>query len=270
MCLSSFFSYSFRYLDIFIEKVLGWNVKCNCPTDIGGIFGKLIAFFAAIEEQDRKALHAHFCLWIAGVEKLLEDFENLIEGAKERLEQYIDSIMTAKVQLPFQEVAEIQSNLKLNSEGSLIYHSHHLSYPFFFFLSSSLSELTYLIDSLSNLSEDQILRLRVALSDETVAFANLTPIPGRYAYLRRKPSPSAKKDPDPALFESESGDQLGANKIIDLALEVARILKNENLPITKDDINRWKMNGVEIDEEFELAFLQKTASVFHDPNHRYF
>lgn len=102
----------FRYLDVFIEDVLGWDAKSHCVTEKGGIFGKIIAFFGAVEEQDRKSLHIHFCLWIAGVEKLLEDFNNLVHGAKERLENYIDTIMTAQVHLPFYEVAKVHSDLK--------------------------------------------------------------------------------------------------------------------------------------------------------------
>ena len=50
-----------KALDIFIDKVLGWNTTKNEPYARGGLFGIPKAWSYCVEEQARLSLHAH-CL----------------------------------------------------------------------------------------------------------------------------------------------------------------------------------------------------------------
>ena len=49
-------------LDIVYETVIGWNKDENLPTEAEGIFGKVAAVSASIEEQGRGTLHAHILI----------------------------------------------------------------------------------------------------------------------------------------------------------------------------------------------------------------
>ena len=55
-------------MQIFINVLLGWDEKKKCGTQ--GIFGKVLAWTEADEEQARLTLHAHLIIWIEHFNKM--------------------------------------------------------------------------------------------------------------------------------------------------------------------------------------------------------
>ena len=48
-----------RFMEIFVDKILGWNTKTQRSHDKGGLFGVARAFVTAIEQQSSTHLHGH-------------------------------------------------------------------------------------------------------------------------------------------------------------------------------------------------------------------
>ncbi len=55
-----------RFLNIVIERVIGWDIKSGKPFKGGGLFGVPKAWLRVVEEQSRLTLHVHFLIWIYG------------------------------------------------------------------------------------------------------------------------------------------------------------------------------------------------------------
>lgn len=94
---------SFKWiLKAVIRHVFGWDTAKKEPLPGGGLFGIVKAFVGAVEEQMRKALHFHVILWVEGWNEALKDAlerdsaSNLI-----RIAEYIKSIVTCEIELPF-------------------------------------------------------------------------------------------------------------------------------------------------------------------------
>ena len=91
-----------RALDIVVEHIIGWNDRENKPHTGGGIFGTPLAYFAAVEEQGRRSLHAHILVWIEGLESLqrgIYDQSSLVvrNTSKRKLEEIVDKVVTTEM-----------------------------------------------------------------------------------------------------------------------------------------------------------------------------
>ena len=84
-------------MQIVISALLGWDKK-KC---IGrkGIFGKVIAYADACEEQARFTLHSHMCIWIEDFNKLQDlifhDSVIIRTKARQELKAYFEKISQA-------------------------------------------------------------------------------------------------------------------------------------------------------------------------------
>ena len=74
-----------KVIQIVIANIFGWDVDGSCSSPDGGIFGKLKAWFLAVEEQGRKTLHGHFLIWTEG-------WDLILKQAYDSSEQTTDSI----------------------------------------------------------------------------------------------------------------------------------------------------------------------------------
>ncbi|KAG7358032.1 helitron helicase-like protein [Nitzschia inconspicua] len=68
---------------IVVEYILGWDTRNKCSKSDYGCFGDLDGWTYAVEEQERKTLHAHFLLWISGWNDIVRDL-----GTREGRERY--------------------------------------------------------------------------------------------------------------------------------------------------------------------------------------
>ena len=111
-------------LDLVIKHLIGWDESTGVANDTGGAFGVADAWSAAIEEQGRKTLHAHFLIWIKDWSYLLErlrsvDKEGVRKAAGEELQLYADNIMSTKLHgnLPPQFRKKAFSHSCVNSDN---------------------------------------------------------------------------------------------------------------------------------------------------------
>ena len=81
-------------MQIFINVLLRWDETKKCGTK--GIFGRVLAWTEACEEQARLTLHAHLIIWIEHFNKvrdfLFHSDMNVRNTAKRRLVQYFEQI----------------------------------------------------------------------------------------------------------------------------------------------------------------------------------
>jgi hypothetical protein len=94
--------YDFEIILNIIERhVLGWDTKNVCSYDNGGVFGMVDAFVAAVEEQGRKTLHAHYAIylneWNNVLEELFNSNENVRESIEHEISSYFDTIGSTKI-----------------------------------------------------------------------------------------------------------------------------------------------------------------------------
>ena len=85
-------------MQILIDTLFNWDVK-NQKSKGPGIFGTLVAYAPADEEQGRKTLHRHWQVWVKELDmKLRQDlFHNDAKtkrDARDRLQNYVDQIMS--------------------------------------------------------------------------------------------------------------------------------------------------------------------------------
>ena len=82
---------------ITIEELIGW--KPNGKKSNKGLFGDVIAYAMACEEQGRKTLHSHFLLWIKDWTNLLDGLGDITkrEECSNILKQYTKSIMSTRM-----------------------------------------------------------------------------------------------------------------------------------------------------------------------------
>lgn len=62
---------------IFMEDVLLWDPSRRASRKPGGLFGPLTAWSYCVETQARGTLHAHWLLWSAGHDNILDRLVNL-------------------------------------------------------------------------------------------------------------------------------------------------------------------------------------------------
>jgi hypothetical protein len=70
-----------RIISIFFKTALGWDTENRCSNSLGGLFGKLAAFYGMTEPQKDGNLHLHLLLWVKGLprpilSKPLSTFDN--------------------------------------------------------------------------------------------------------------------------------------------------------------------------------------------------
>ena len=53
-----------RIMNLVIKHVFGWNVDTNTSSNGMGLFGEVLAWCLATEEQGRKTLHGHFLIFL--------------------------------------------------------------------------------------------------------------------------------------------------------------------------------------------------------------
>lgn len=85
-------------MQIVIEKLFNWDTKKQ-EAKGPGIFGTVVAFAPADEEQGRKTLHRHIQLWVKEVDhdlrsELFHEDEGLKQKARTKFQNYIDKIMS--------------------------------------------------------------------------------------------------------------------------------------------------------------------------------
>jgi hypothetical protein len=88
-----------QVLQLIVAHVLGWDEVTG--TGSHGAFGKLDAYFGAIEEQARKTLHVHFLLWVSDWNALLTDLHSECahrrESAVASVAKYFENISSCKL-----------------------------------------------------------------------------------------------------------------------------------------------------------------------------
>ncbi|MFN7880425.1 MAG: hypothetical protein ACK5P1_10505, partial [Sphingobacteriia bacterium] len=66
-----------------------------------GLFGDVLAFCSAVEEQGRKVLHSHLLIWIRGWETVFQNLGSTCESTRKMFEDvlmnYASKIMTTKI-----------------------------------------------------------------------------------------------------------------------------------------------------------------------------
>ena len=87
--------------EIIIETLFNWNKKEQKPHG-PGIFGTVVAFAAADEEQGRKTLHMHVQLWVKDVNPqlrgdLYHKSPNERHLAREKFKTYVEQVMTTSL-----------------------------------------------------------------------------------------------------------------------------------------------------------------------------
>ena len=63
-----------KVLYITFDKIIGWNRKKKKANSTVGLFGKPVAWVAAVEGQFRLTLHAHILIWLLGHERIENQF----------------------------------------------------------------------------------------------------------------------------------------------------------------------------------------------------
>ena len=88
-------------LDIIIREVVGWDETEGMACPNGGLFGVPLAFVAAVEEQGRKALHAHLLLWIKDMNRTHDDLHSASRyksrNAKRKLVELADEVISTEL-----------------------------------------------------------------------------------------------------------------------------------------------------------------------------
>ena len=104
--------------NVFINDLLQWDPKSNKAKSVG-LFGKVIAFAQATEEQGRKSLHAHYLIWIEGWNEFMECLMTIDKRSNsERIQltnnlvQYVSHCSSTKM----------FGNVLAQNEGPIFYH----------------------------------------------------------------------------------------------------------------------------------------------------
>jgi len=93
--------------------VTGWDFKSNESSAVGGIFGRLRAFYGSLEYTERGSLHGHYLLWLDGASNPSDLHAKLRdESYQKRFFDFFDNIISHH--LPD---IEIQIDPKLPSHG---------------------------------------------------------------------------------------------------------------------------------------------------------
>ncbi len=100
-------------MQVLIDKLFNWDIKTQKARG-PGIFGTVLAFAPADEEQGRKTLHRHIQVWVKEFDHhlrrdLFHKDENLKREARSKFQQYIDRIMSTSFGLDISKV-EVKSN----------------------------------------------------------------------------------------------------------------------------------------------------------------
>lgn len=111
-----------RIMDLVIKHVFGWDINSNEDKKMG-LFGEVIAWCLATEEQGRKTLHGHFLIFLKNWNKVLEVLHNkgdlprhdggsIIKYQQARLttRKLYDTVCSAKLFKDFKAVCGETSN----------------------------------------------------------------------------------------------------------------------------------------------------------------
>jgi hypothetical protein len=110
---ADFFEFSWRCC---FEYLLGWDFKSNESSAVGGIFGRLRAFYGSSEYTERGSLHGHYLLWLDGAtnpsdlhaklcdesyqKRFFDFFDNIISHHLPDIEIQIDPKFDPRVERP--------------------------------------------------------------------------------------------------------------------------------------------------------------------------
>ena len=107
-----------RIMKLVIKHLFDWDEEKQCSTG-NGLFGELLAWCLATEEQGRKTLHGHFLLFLKGWEEVLETLQNVGTTG------YTNAIKEAKALFKNSCSAELFEDLqrgKVLNEQPIFYH----------------------------------------------------------------------------------------------------------------------------------------------------
>jgi hypothetical protein len=87
-----------RVMDAVIKHVFQWNEDEQKPTGVS-LFGELLAWCLATEEQGRKTLHGHFLLFVKDWSAFLERLQTNPNGVSEvkQMTTYFDNVCSARM-----------------------------------------------------------------------------------------------------------------------------------------------------------------------------
>ena len=85
-------------MEIVIETLFNWDTKKQVARG-PGIFGTVVAFAPADEEQGRKTLHRHIQIWVKEIDQklrkeLFQDDKFEEKKLRTKFQNYIDKIMS--------------------------------------------------------------------------------------------------------------------------------------------------------------------------------
>ena len=88
----------FRYqYDTFIKHLIGWDCNKHCSTKFSSVYGQVLGFAAAIEDQMNMSLHAHLLIWIKHLSQLKHDIYSpdpiIRSTALLHLKEYVSKII---------------------------------------------------------------------------------------------------------------------------------------------------------------------------------
>lgn len=99
--------YHIHFRNILYNILLGWDDREHKCLREGGILGHVRAYFCVGDEQARKWLHDHIAIWLHGHDNYIWRLQQ--PGAVQRLEAFIDTIISCVV--PWPEQYKAQANL---------------------------------------------------------------------------------------------------------------------------------------------------------------
>jgi Helitron helicase-like domain at N-terminus len=107
-------------LDIVFNNVIGWDRQSNSHSvsNPSGIFGKIDALFASIEEQGRRTLHAHILIWVHRLNvvrnKIYSPNRHIARAAMKTIVENIDMVCSNK---SFFNDANVTRNSRTTSQA---------------------------------------------------------------------------------------------------------------------------------------------------------
>ena len=86
---------------IFVRHYIGWDTEENKNIEGEGIFGDVVAWSIATEEQGRKTLHGHSLIWLKEWpelhERLISNDDAIRQSASQQVATYVDRIQTTHI-----------------------------------------------------------------------------------------------------------------------------------------------------------------------------
>jgi hypothetical protein len=93
--------------NLVIDWIIGWDQSEGAMKETGGAFGRTKAWCAAVEEQGRKTLHAHYLIWLEGWSELREQLYSsdpeVRATAGDELASFVDHVVSTKLHADMDE-----------------------------------------------------------------------------------------------------------------------------------------------------------------------